>query len=158
MIYLNQLPTAFRQSFTASGERTHNNGGFLEGKFFVVYTLNAILVYTSALLFLSTLSLISCFVERRVERAASPSPHTTTYYSMPYSYSYYPYSNLLWGRKKRSAVAEPHHGSYGYSYGYGSPYYGYGYYGYGRKKRSAEPSPHYGGYSYGSRYPGYYWG
>eukprot|EP00091_Calanus_sinicus_P011672 TRINITY_DN26336_c0_g1_i1.p1 TRINITY_DN26336_c0_g1~~TRINITY_DN26336_c0_g1_i1.p1 ORF type:complete len:102 (+),score=21.25 TRINITY_DN26336_c0_g1_i1:90-395(+) len=100
------------------------------------------------------------FVERRVERSASPAPHTTTYYSMPYgyTYSYYPYSNLLWGRKKRFAFAKPHYGSYGYSYGYGYPYYGYGYYGYGRKKRSAEPTPHYGGYSYGNRYPGYYWG
>ena len=46
MIYLNQLPTVFGQSFTASGESTHNNGGFLEGKPCVFYTLNIILVYT----------------------------------------------------------------------------------------------------------------
>merc|ERR1719260_686621 len=124
-----------------------------------------------ALFLLSSVSLISCFTARRVERAASPSPHMsyyTSYYTSPYYYSYYPYSTLLWGRKKRSASPspEPYHGYRGYYGGYRG-YYGYGYRGYwGRKKRSASPQPFakphygYGYYGYGYRYPyyGYYWG
>merc|ERR1712123_518728 len=107
----------------------------------LVQRLTTMMAVWKALFLLSTISLISCFTDRRVERAASPSAHTTAYYSMPYTYSYYPYSTLLLGRKKRSASAEPHYGGYGYgySYGYGYPYSGYGYY--GRKKRSALLNP-----------------
>merc|ERR1712198_617740 len=93
------------------------------------------------LLLLSVVSVISSFTSTRVERSASASPHMTYYtYALPYSYSYYPYYSLLYGRKKRDAepFATPHYGYYGYGYRR-YPYYGYGYY-YGRKKDQLKPN------------------
>ena len=152
------------QSFLASIVKTQNHAGCNEGEQFIRRLKISNLVPIQVLLLLSSVSLISCFTARRVERAASPSPHSSAYYyTTPYYYSYYPYSTLLWGRKKRSASPspEPHYGGY-YGY-YRYPYYG-GYW--GRKKRSASPQPfakphyRYGYYGYGYRYPyyGYYWG
>ena len=162
-----------KQSFLVSIVKTQNHAGSYKGVEIIGKRKISNLVLIQVLLLLSSVSLISSFTARRVERAASPSPHSTAYYyTTPYYYSYYPYSNLLWGRKKRSASPspEPYYGGYrGY---YRRPYYRGYYRGYwGRKKRSASPEPFaephygYGGYGYGYsgyRSPyygyGYYWG